>query len=180
MPCVNHFGFVSGCLMALLKQLVIVLWMKSKAFNWRSETLSICGDFHFYRFLRVFFRSSTIISSHTCFSNPLDLFYSLLSHSAFQLQFFSISQIFFPDIFYFILSEMFLHIHFLLSQLHVKRLFVYFKDAVLSVECSSLLEPSETLHLQLNFMLQCFFSVVVGHQYSSSNICSLFCSVFSI
>ena len=91
--CVKHFEFVSGFLMALLKQLVIILWMKSKEFNQKLGTLSIPGDSHFWNFQRAFFRSSTIISSHTCSSNPLHLFSSLLSHSGFLLYSFCIPQI---------------------------------------------------------------------------------------
>ena len=85
MPYVNHFGFVSGLLMALLKQLVIFLWMESKAFNQKLGTLYIPGGFYLCDFLRTFFRSSTIISSHACYSNSAHIFSSLFSHSAFSL-----------------------------------------------------------------------------------------------
>ena len=92
-PRVNHYGFVSGFVMALLKQSIMFSWIESKVFNQKLGTLSIPGDFQFFAFLRASFTSSILISSHSCCSKPLHRSSSRFSYSASSLYSFSVPHI---------------------------------------------------------------------------------------
>ena len=105
-PCINCYGLVSGCIMALFKQLVMFSSIESKVFNKELGTWSL------FLAISTFVLSEGFLSLHLLKSRPIPVALSprivLLPVSAIQLLYYNPSS---PKRLYFFFRGRLLKIH---------------------------------------------------------------------